>query len=295
MSAPGATVLFDAPGPRARRRTRLVSVAAGALLLALVVAALVRLSARGQLDAELWAPLVDPRTEEFPVVWGRLAEGLSFTLRAATAATVASAVIGVAIAAARLSLGRYSRLPLVGAVELLRGLPVVVTIFYVSVLLPEVGLDVGNFWFLVVGLTAYNCVIISEIVRAGVVALPRGQAEAGLAVGLTRGQTMRFVQLPQALRAMLPALISQLVVIIKDTALASIVLANVRDVIWHADRIRGSLDDPLQMYAVVAVLFVVICLALDRLAHAVDRRLGRARTSRASTAATRASEATTGA
>jgi glutamate transport system permease protein len=297
MSAPGSTVLFDAPGPRARRRTRLASVVAALVLLGLVAAALWRLADQGQLDAELWAPLLDPTTEEFPLVWGRLAEGLVFTLGAAAAATVSSLVLGVLIATARLSVGRMGRIPLVTAVELLRGLPVIVTIFYVSVLFPTIGLDIPAFWVLVVGLTAYNCVIISEIVRAGVVALPRGQVEAGLSVGLTRGQTMRLIQLPQAFRSMLPAVISQLVVIVKDTALASIVLTAVEDVIWHADRMRGSLDNPLQMYFVVAVIFVLICLALDRLAHWTERRMSRARTTVATGASAetpRADDARTG-
>jgi glutamate transport system permease protein len=274
------------------------TVGVAALLLAAIVAVVLRLAERGQLDAELWAPLLDPRTEEFPVVWERIGSGLLLTLRAAAAATVASLALGVLIATVRLGLGRLARLPLVAAVELLRGLPVIVTIFYVSVLLPAIGVDVEDFWFLVIGLTAYNCVIISEIVRAGVVSLPRGQVEAGLAVGLTRGQTMRLVQLPQAFRAMLPALISQLVVILKDTALASIVLTGLQDVLWHADRIRGTLDNPLQMYFVVALIFIALCLGLDRLARWTERRLSRSTTApqRAATrAATTASEATTGA
>ncbi len=276
--ARGGSVLFDAPGPRTRRRVLLASVVAALALAGAVVLAVLRLAERGQLDAELWAPLLDPRTGEFAIVWSRLGEGLSLTLRGAAAATLASVVLGVLVASVRLSLGRYARLPLVAAVELLRGLPVVVTIIYVRALAPALGLDVPDFWILVVGLTLYNSVIISEIVRAGVLSLPRGQVEAGLAVGLTRAQTMRLVQLPQAVRAMLPALISQLVVILKDTALASIVLTNLRDTLWHADRIRDSLDNPLQMYTVVALVFIVVCLGLDRLARWTERRLSRSTT-----------------
>jgi len=253
----------------------LASVVAGVALLGVLVAVVLRLAERGQLDAELWGPLVDPRTEEFPIVWRRLGEGLRVTLTAAALAMVASVVIGMVVAAVRLSLGRYGRLPLVGAVELLRGLPVIVTIIYVRVVVTTFDLDVPDLWVLVIGLTLYNSVIVSEIVRAGIVALPRGQVEAGLAVGLTRGQVMRIVQLPQAVRSMLPALISQLVVILKDTALASIALTGLRDVLWHADRLRGTLDNPLQTYFVVALVFIALCLALDRLARWTERRLSR--------------------
>lgn len=300
MSRPAsrATVLFDAPGPRTRRRVLIGSVVAAVALLAVVAAAAARLVERGQFDAELWGPLVDPGTEEFPVVWGRIGEGLVLTLRAAAAAMVASVVLGTVVAAVRLRLGRVARVPLVALVELLRGLPVVVTIVLVSVALPAVGLDLPAFWFLVIGLTAYNSVIISEIVRAGVLSLPRGQVEAGLAVGLTPGQVMRLVQLPQAVRAMLPALISQLVVILKDTALGSIALTVLQDTLWQADSIRTVLDNPLQVYSVVAVLFIVLCLLLDRLARWLEARLSRSASGpapAAAQAAVRAGEAVTGA
>ncbi|PPK98457.1 glutamate transport system permease protein [Kineococcus xinjiangensis] len=277
MSAPQA-VLFDAPGPRARRRILIASVVAGLAVLALLVVAVLRLVERGQFDAEKWAPLVDPSTKEFPQVWGLLLDGLLVTLQAAALAVVASLLIGVTLAAVRLSLGRAGRMPLVALMELLRGLPVVVTILYVYVVFLATGLDVEQFWALVVGLTLYNCVIIAEITRAGVQSLPKGQVEAGLAVGLTKSQVMRLIQLPQALRAMLPAIISQLVVILKDTALAIVVLNSVHDLMWHANKIRIFLDNPLQTYFVVAVIYILLNLVLDRLAHWTQRRLSRAGT-----------------
>ncbi len=269
------SVLFDTPGPRTRRRVLVASVITGVLLLTALTLVVLRLVDRGQFDAELWAPLLNPATEEFALVWGLIGTGLSLTLRAAVVAMIASLLIGVVIAVVRLQLGRVARIPLVGVVELLRGLPVVVTIVFVSVLLPRIGIAADPFWFLVVGLTAYNCVVISEILRAGVVTLPRGQVEAALAVGLTRGQTMRLVQLPQAFRAMLPALISQLVVILKDTAIGSIVLTGLEDTLYQGDLIRRNLDNPLQTYAVIALIFIVLNLLLSRLAVFLERRLSR--------------------
>ncbi|GAB3220938.1 amino acid ABC transporter permease [Kineococcus gypseus] len=273
MSAPTA-VLFDAPGPRARRRTLVASVVAGLVLAVVLVLVALRLAERGQFDAELWAPLVDPSDENFPAVWRRIGEGLVVTLRAAAIAVVLSVVIGLVLAAARLSLGRYGRVPLVAVVELLRGLPVIVTILYVDVLMRALGIYRDSETTLVIALTLYNSVIISEVVRAGILSLPRGQVEAGLAVGLTRGQVMRLVQLPQAVRAMLPALISQLVVILKDTALASIVLSQIDDLGRVADQLRGFLDNPLQTYFVIGLIYIAINLLLEQLAKLVQRRLG---------------------
>lgn len=273
MSAP--TVLFDAPGPRTRRRVLIGSVVAGVVVLALLVVVVLRLADEGQFAAELWAPLLDPRTEEFPQVWGLLGSGLWLTLRAAAVAMVASLVLGFVIVVVRLSLGRSWRLPVIAVVELLRGLPVVVAIVFASALLPAVGLKIDQFWYLVVGLTAYSCVVISEILRAGVVSLPRGQVEAALAVGLTRGQAMRLVQLPQAVRTMLPALISQLVVILKDTVIGSIVLTGLEDILYQGKLIRLTLGNPLQTYAVIAVIFIIVNLLLSRLAVLTERRLSR--------------------
>ncbi|MEJ5945108.1 amino acid ABC transporter permease [Pseudokineococcus basanitobsidens] len=280
MSQPTA-VLFDALGPRALRRVRLFTVLAAVLAVAVVAVAVARLAQRGQFDAELWAPLFDPTTDEFPLVWERLGRGLLWTLAIAGTAMAASVVVGVLIAVARLSLGRVGRLPLVAVVELLRGLPVVVTILYVSIALPEVGLDLSDNWYLAVGLTLYNCVIISEIVRAGVVAVPRGQVEAGRAVGLTDRQVMNGIQLPQAFRSMLPSVISQLVVILKDTALGAIVLVGVSELARQGRQLRNALDNPLQMFLVIAVIYIVVNLVLGKSAERLERRLSRSRGSAA--------------
>ncbi|WP_299034893.1 amino acid ABC transporter permease [uncultured Pseudokineococcus sp.] len=276
MSAP-TPVLFDELGPRGRRRVRVATGVAAVLIAAVVVAAVLRLHERGQFDAALWAPLLDPRTEEFPLVWQRLGRGAAWTVVLGAAAMVLSLVIGVVIAVARLSLPTAGRIPLIGVVELLRGLPVVVTILLVSVALPAVGWDSGPQWALVIGLTLYNCVIISEILRAGVLAVPRGQVEAGSAVGLTRGQVMRGIQLPQAFRSMLPALISQLVVILKDTALGAVVLTGLDDLARQGLQLRTVLNNGLQTLLVVAVIYIAINLVIGRLAVVLERRLSRSR------------------
>lgn len=276
MSAPTA-VLFDTPGPVARRRTRIGSLVAGVLLLATIALVLVRMQQQGQLTPEKWGPLVDPTNTDFAPVWRLLLPAWGVTLRVAAVAVVASIVLGLVIGALRLLLPRGPRIPLIAVIELLRGLPVVVTILYVDILLRTLNAHPGSFWVLVVGLTLYNCVIISEIVRAGIQSLPRGQVEAGLAIGLTRGQVMTQIQLPQAVRAMLPALISQLIVVLKDTALGSVVLVSLGDVGEIAGRLRQVLDNSIQTYFVIGLMFVVVNLLLDLLARRVQRRLSTGR------------------
>ena len=129
------------------------------------------------------------------------------------------------------------------------------------------------FWGLVIGLTAYNMVIFAEIVRAGVASLPRGQREAALATGLTNGQTMRIVLLPQAFRIMLPAIISQLVVVLKDTSLVTFV-ANYDELLSQGESIQRNLDNPIQTFTVVALIYIAINYTLGRLAQYLQRAAG---------------------
>lgn len=274
-------VLYDEPGPRARRRALIGTVIASAALLALIGVAVKRLADRGQFDAELWSPLLNPGDDNFAAVWRLIGLGLTATVTAAALAIVLSLVLGTALGTARMLLGRWQRVPLIGLIELLRGLPVIVTIFYVYILVRSLDIDISwlpgsdGLWFLVIGLTLYNMVIIAEILRAGVAALPRGQAEAALAVGMTPRQAMATVQLPQAFRTMLPALISQLVVILKDTSLAA-VLALYTELLRRGNLISLNLDNPIQTLFVIGAIFIAINYALSLLATWTERRLSRA-------------------
>ncbi|MHA6781424.1 amino acid ABC transporter permease [Pseudonocardia saturnea] len=270
------SVLYDIPGPRSRRRILIGSLIAGAVVLALLVVVIVRLAEQEQFTAEKWGPLLDPTTEEFPLVWQRIGFGLQATLAAAALAVVFSLVVGTLLAVTRLVSAPWYRWLVVGVVELLRGLPVVVTIFFAARALPALGIDLPILAYLVIGLTLYNSVIIAEIVRAGVASLPRGQAEAAAAVGMTRGQSLRLIQLPQAFRVMLPALISQLVVVLKDTALGFIILYP--ELLRTAQIVVQTTKNPLQMFFVTAVIFIVINYALGRLATYVEKRLSRSTT-----------------
>lgn len=266
-----ASVLYDAPGPRTKRRVLAGGTVAGALLLAVLAVVIMRLDAAGQFTSAKWGPLADPAADEFSAVWNLIGQALGNTLAAAALAMLFSLVLGTALAVSRLTSARWYRWAIVGVIELLRGVPVVIAIFFASRVLPEFGVDLPVLWFLVIGLTAYNMVIIAEIVRAGVNSLPRGQREAGEALGLTRWQVLSTVQLPQAFRTMLPALISQLVVVLKDTSLGFII--SYQELVRTAGIVVQNLSNPIQTYLVIAVIFIVINYALSKLAVAVERRL----------------------
>jgi glutamate transport system permease protein len=274
------TVLYDAPGPRARRRSLIGGMLATVLIVAALAVVAKRLNDQGQFASELWAPIFDPGNEFFSDVWRLIGEGLTATMKAAALAIVLSLVLGAIVGVGRMMLGRWSRMPLAVVMELLRGLPVVISIYFASRVLPELGADLSfmpggdGLWYLVIGLTAYNMVIIAELLRAGVLSLPSGQREAALAIGLTRGSTMRLILLPQAVRIMLPALISQVVVVLKDTSLAA-VLGIYIELLRQGNLIALNLDNPIQMLSVVAVIFILLNYLLSRRARWLERRLSR--------------------
>ncbi len=246
---------------------------AGAVLAGLAAAVVARLADSGQLAGEKWAPLFSPSDESFRLLWRFLAGGMRATLAAAGWAMLFSLTLGTLLAVSRITARRWYRWLVVSLIELLRGVPVVMAIFFASRVLPEVGIDLSLRWYLVIGLTGYNAVVIAEIVRAGVAALPLGQTEAAYAIGLTRGATLRRILLPQAFRIMLPALISQLVVILKDTSLGAFI--SYEELLRRGNLAVQNLRNPLQLYLLVGALFIAVNTALGRLAVFAERRVSR--------------------
>lgn len=269
------SVLYEAPGPRARLRARYASVATGLVLFAVLAWVIYRLAQGGEFTYEKWGPLIDPTNENFTPLWTLLGKGLVNTLLAAGWSILFSLVIGTILALTRVTASAWYRWAVVGVIELLRGTPVVVLIFFAYQALPVMGLDLPVMWSLVIGLTAYNCVIIAEIVRAGIESLPKGQSEAAYAVGMRRGQVMVNVLLPQAFRAMLPALISQLVVVLKDTSLGFTI--SYPEFVQRGETAIENLGNPIQLYLFIALIFIVINYTLSKLAVYTERRLSRGR------------------
>lgn len=277
-------VLYDLPGPRAKRRQAVLAVIVGLAALAVIAVVVSRLNAQGQFAGRLWGPLINPGNKDFPAVWGLIGNGFIATMKAAVLAIGFSLAFGTVIGIARLMLGKWGRIPLVGFIELFRGLPVVISIFLAARVLPGLGVNLSGWpggeglWFVVIGLTVYNSVILAEILRSGVNALPKGQREAAAAIGLSNLATMRIILLPQAVRIMLPALISQLVVILKDTSLAA-VLGVYPELLRSAQTIYLNLNNPIQALFVVGTIFVTINFALSKLANWVESRMSRSRRS----------------
>ena len=262
------SVLYDVPGPRAVLRNRLIGVATILVILGLIGFVVYRFAVTGQFSAEKWYVF------SFSAVWVQIAEATGRTLAAFAAAGVLAIVLGFVLAIGRLSDHAWVRVPVTAVVEVFRAIPVLVLMLLMYYGLPVVGINVEVYWAVVIPLMVYNGSVLSEVLRAGVEALPRGQGEAAYAIGLRKSGVMAFVLLPQAVRSMLPVIIAQLVVTLKDTALGFII--TYPELLAFAKLIgsQGTYGLPiLQAGIVAAIIYIGLCLLLSGIAKWVELRL----------------------
>ena len=264
MSA--SSVLYDAPGPRTVLRYRLIGAVTVALLVGLAWLIYDRFNDHGQWAAEKWKPFLHASTWTTYIL-----VGLKNTLIAAGIGMVLALAFGVIFALGRLSDHWFVRWPAGWVVEFFRGVPLLMLIFFAFFGAPYiVPFDVSSLWAVVFGLTLYNGSVLAEAFRAGVLALPRGQTEAGYAVGLRKGQLMRLILIPQAARAMLPVIVSQLVVLLKDTALGYIIAYP--ELLAQNNVIGANYNNLVQSSIVIGTVYITVNLIVVLLARFLEYR-----------------------
>ena len=261
-------VLFDAPGPKARMRYRIMAIVGALLILALLYLVYGRLEEKEQLTAARWDWVLTSNA------WTNyLLPGLWDTLRAAAISIVLAMIFALALAMARMSDIAPLRWVAGAFVEFFRAVPVLIMMLFVFWFLAHRG------WFpdtlnpmigVVTGLTLYNSAVLCEVIRNGVSSLPSGQREAGLSVGLSPSQVRRSILIPQSLTAMLPTLVSQIIVITKDTALGYLILYP--ELVTRARQVGSAESATLPAYVVAAVLFILINYTLSKIAEAIENR-----------------------
>jgi len=194
------------------------------------------------------------------------------TIRLAIPAIVLGFILGVFIGLARLAPSRWIRIPATLYVEFFRGVPLVMVIFWMWFVVPIVlRRPLPEFWVALTAFVIFEAAYLGEIVRAGVQSVARGQVEAATAVGLTGVQTMRHVVLPQALKNMIPALVTQFIVLFKDTSLASII--GFMDLTKAAQVVNNREVRPFALYLFIAVVYWVCTYSMSRYARHVEQRL----------------------
>ncbi|MFD9504318.1 amino acid ABC transporter permease [Streptomyces sp. NPDC060035] len=272
------SVLFDAQGPRAKRRNVLYSVLFLIAFAGVLWWVYDGLNSKHQLDWVKWEPFFTSSLPWQTYLW----PGLQNTLKAAFFALLIALPLGALFGIGRLSDHRWMRMPSGIVVEFFRAIPVLILMIAANAAYSEfttISSDVRPLYAVVTGLVLYNASVLAEIVRAGILSLPQGQTDAAKAIGMRKGQTMRYVLLPQSVTAMLPAIVSQIVVIVKDTALGGAVLtfpellASVRPMSAN----YGA--NTIACFTIVALIYIVVNFALTSFASWLEGRLRRAKKS----------------
>lgn len=261
------TVLFDTAGPATHARHRLYNVAAGVMLLAVIAFLVYRMAATGQLEYDKWEPFFTPRYIEAILV-----DGLLITVQMAFSAVIGAVVFGLVFGVGKLSDHRFIRWPCWLVVEFFRAVPVILLIvfcFY-GVFGGMDELSRRAYWAVVLALTLYNGAVLAEVFRAGINAVPKGQGEAAYAIGMRKSQVMNIVLLPQAVKIMIPAIISQCVVALKDTSLGYIVTG--LGLTRVAKPIYTQFGNHVPTIIVITALYVIVNLLLSLLATWVQRK-----------------------
>lgn len=259
-----AVILADALGPKARRRVWIASVVAGVLVAGLIGIAIQRLADKGQFAERLWEPFTDPAVLRFFLT------GLANTLKAALVAMGLALVVGAFLALGRLARNGPVRWAAGGWVEFFRAVPLLLLIYFSGLGLPKYGIDLPIFWYLVLALVAYNSTVLAEIFRAGILSLDRGQSEAAFALGLSYWQTMFTVIVPQAVRRMVPAIVSSLVTLLKDTSLGYVITY---EELLRRGRLSGEFyGNMLQSLVFVAAFYIVVNFTLSQVARRLELR-----------------------
>lgn len=271
-----SSVLYDTPGPRAKRRNVIYTVVFAALLVLLLWWAWQTMSDKGQLEWAKWKPFT-----ESPAWTTYLLPGLGNTLKAAALSMVIALPLGAVFGIARLSDHRWVRVPAGVIVEFFRAIPVLILMVFANQFYSEstaISSDQRPLYAVVTGLVLYNASVLAEIVRAGILSLPKGQTEAAQAIGLRKTQVMTSILLPQAVTVMLPAIVSQLVVIVKDTALGGAML-NFTELLNARKTLAANFANVIPSFIVVAVIFIVLNFILTSFASWLERRLRRGKKS----------------
>ncbi len=260
-----SSVLYDHPGPRTAARHRLYAVL-GLLLLAIPVALVLwRMYDTGQFAYAKWEPFFTPK-----YIRALLVDGLWQTLQMAVLSILFAVAFGLVFGVGKLSEHAWLRWPSWLVVEFFRAVPVLLLMVFIF-LTYGVGDGFGSYWSVVFALTLYNGSVLAEVFRAGVNAVPSGQAEAAYAIGMRKNQVMRVVLLPQAIKIMLPSIISQMVVALKDTSLGYYIIAPGLTRVGKA--IYGQFHNQIQTVIVLAAMYILVNLLLTWVATWVQRRL----------------------
>ncbi len=257
--------LYEPPGPKTRRRIRVVTAVSLLVLAALLGLLVKQFADNGQLNPRYWSFFLAPTT------WKFIGEGLLGTLRAALSAGAIALVLSVVLMLGRISTVRALRAVSTAVIEFSRGVPSLLFIYFFFLVIPQYGMRLSSFWMIVLPVAIGAMGVVAEVLRAGVNAVPKGQVEAAMSLGMSRAKILRLIVLPQAVRFVIPSLIAQLVIVVKDTTFAYVV--SYPDLMQNAKVLITNYEAILSVYLVTAVIYIVINFLINKVAVAISRRM----------------------
>lgn len=271
MSAPSAPrtirdALYEAPGPRTHRRMVVGTIVSALVVLWLVYLVWHQFYVTGQFAPRYWSFFA-----QWPT-WRFLIDGFRGTIAVAVTAGAISLVLGMLLMLGRVSENRALSAACRVVIDFFRGVPSLLLIYFFFLIVPQYGIKMPSFWMLTLPVALAAAGVLAEVFRAGVNAVPKGQVEAAYSLGLTRGKVMRRIVLPQAIHYVIPSLISQLVVVVKDTTVAYVV--SYPDLMQNARVLITSYDSLVSVYLVVAIIYILINYAINQASAYVSRRMG---------------------
>lgn len=259
--------LYEAPGPKTRRRIVIATTVSLIVLAALAAGVIRQFYRTGQLDAKYWSFFLKATT------WRFLGRGIIGTLEAAAAAGVVVFIMGFLMMLGRISKCKIARGICTALIEFTRGVPTLLFIYFFFLVVPQFGIHMSAFWKITLPVAISASGIVAEVLRSGVNAVPKGQKEAALSLGMSDRSVFLKVVFPQAIRYVIPALISEVVIVVKDTTFAYVV--NFPDLMQNAKVLISNYDALLSVYLVVAVIYIIINYLLNRLSVFAARRRNR--------------------
>jgi len=256
--------IYEPPGPKTRKVIAVVT-AVSLVGLAILVALVIRqFYVNGQLDAKYWTLFTRYTT------WRFLGKGLVGTLQVALGAGAVAFVLGMIMMLGRISRYRVLRGLSRALIEFTRGVPTLLFIYFFFLIAPQFGLKLPAYWKITAPVAISASGVVAEVLRSGVNAVPKGQSEAALSLGMRDGSVFFKIVFPQALRYVIPALISELVIVLKDTTFAYVV--NYADLMQNAKVLISNYDALLSVYLVSAVIYILINYALNKISVSLSRR-----------------------
>ena len=260
-------LLYEPPGPAARKRIHIGTGLAAAAIAAMIALIVRQFAVTGQLTDRYWSFFAKATT------WRFLGEGLLTTLEAAVTGSAIAFVLGFLLMRGKLRKNRPMRFISTALIEFTRGVPTLLFIYFFFLIVPQTGWKLSAFWKITLPCAISACGVVAEALRSGVNAVPRGQTEAALSLGLTDARLFYKVVFPQAIRFVIPSLIAELVIVLKDTTFAYIVTC--ADLMQDAKVLISNYDAMLSVYLVVAVLYILINWLLNRLSDRLAAVSGR--------------------